>query len=385
MLRYWTAGESHGKFLVGILEGLPAGICISEESINHYLRRRQKVPGRSVRSHRIEEDRIQILSGLYGGRTTGAPIALMLPNRAPGEEPEGERLGTIPRPGHADYGGYVKYGFTHLAPVAERASARETAMRTALGVIALQFLRAFQIQVIGFLRSAGEFSISSAPENPEELLKERDASPFYCPEAEMTEKVKALLKKASSAGTTLGGSFEVRACNVPPGLGSYIQWDKRLDARLAFAFMSIPSVKAVEIGEGLKICKRFGSDAIDPILPGRRGENIPITRPTNYAGGIEGGMTNGMPIVVRGYVKPVPTQKKPLPSVNLRTGKPAPACYIRSDIFIVPSASVVGEGVMGLVLADALLEKFGGDCIQETLTAHRSYCRRIGFLQGTKR
>jgi len=386
MLRYWTAGESHGQFLVGIIEGLPAGLEVSEDFINQYLRRRQKVPGRSVRSHRIERDKIQILSGVSEGKTTGSPMALLLPNRARDEMLEGVKLGTIPRPGHADYPGYVKYGLSALTPVAERASARETAMRTALGAIAIQFLKVFQIQVIGFLRSAGSLSISSVPEEPKELLEKRDASPFYCPDPDMTGKMKALLKKVSAAGTTLGGCFEVRAYQVPPGLGSCAQWDKRLDARLSFALMSIPSVKAVEIGEGIEISRRFGRDAIDPIILSGGGKNPPspftfvdrgrkiaITRPTNYAGGIEGGISNGLPIVVRGYVKPVPTQKKPLPSVDFRTGKPAPAPYIRSDIFIVPSASVVGEAVIALVLADAILEKFGGDHIQDSLQAYRSY------------
>lgn len=415
VLTYTTAGESHGEALVGILSGMPAGLELSAEDIDPYLKRRQKAGGRGVRSHRIERDHARILSGVWRGATTGAPIAVMIENMerypphlsSPTEgggrvaEPphpslprKGEGTGagasvtgegglpgwTVPRPGHADYAGARKYDFKDITPVAERASARETAMRTALGAVALKFIDEFGIYLMGFTRGGGT---AWMPDDamPQDWFALREASrkaPFYCPHEPTAREIKTQLDAAAKAGTTLGGCFEVQARSCPPGLGSFVEWDKRLDARLAAALMSIPSVKAVEIGDGIASSKRLGRDALDAIYPGRRGEHeYEIKRETNHAGGIEGGMTNGETVVVRAFMKPVPTQKIPLDSMDLRTHEPESAPYVRSDTFVVPAASVVGEAVVALVLADALLEMFCGPTVDEIINYYGWYLEQV--------
>ncbi|MGH8104354.1 MAG: chorismate synthase [bacterium] len=376
-LKYTTAGESHGEALVGILSGMLAGVPISEAHIDPYLKRRQKASGRGARSQRLEQDRARILSGVWRGKTTGAPIAILIENRA---RDAPTSAWTVPRPGHADYAGFLKYGLGDITPIAERASGRETALRTALGAIALKFLDVFNIGVAGFTLGGG-YAVApdrSVPANLLSLLSARDASPFYCPDRKTTAALKIELRIAAKKGTTLGGVFEVRAYNIAPGLGSFAESYRRLDARLAGALMSIPSVKAVEIGDGIRCSKMLGYEAVDAMFPPDEPDLMPrVHRKTNHAGGIEGGMTNGEIVVARAYLKPVPTQQKPLPSVDLETGEAALAPYVRSDIFVVPAASVVGEAAVGMVLADAFLEKFGGDHIRDVQMAYAAYIRRL--------
>jgi len=366
MLRFLTAGESHGPCLVAIIEGIPAGLPIDIESINTDLARRQKGYGRSHRM-RIENDQAEILSGVIRGHTTGAPIALRIENRDWAnwkEKWENNTLEplTIPRPGHADYPGMVKYRLKDARPILERASARETAARVAVGAIAKQLLRAFGIQVGSFVLQIGSVR-AEIPDLPyPELWGLAEASEVRCPNETATALMKQAIDEARRARDTLGGIFEVQAINVPVGLGSHVHWDRRLDSRIAAAMMSIQAIKGVEIGSAFENASLPGTRVHDDLFTDGEGN---IVRRTNRAGGIEGGISNGAPIVVRAAMKPIATTATPHASVDLATLQPAHPVYQRSDICAVPAASVIGEAMLAWVLAEALIEKYGGDSLEE--------------------
>ena len=392
MLRFLTAGESHGPCLTAIVEGLPAGLAVDVEAINRDLARRQGGYGRGRRM-KIERDRVKVLGGIIAGRTTGAPVALRIENRdwanwrdrwAAGDgstEPSGRadstglaevlpRL-TVPRPGHADYAGMVKYGLDDARPVLERASARETAVRVAVGALAKQLLATFDVAVGSIVTEIGDVVATIPDLPPEELWALAEESDVRCPDEKAAGRMRAAIDAAREAGDSLGGVFVVVATGVPVGLGSHVHWDRRLDARLAAAVMSIPAIKGVEIGPAFENARRPGTQVHDELYPEEATEVATtngqggVTRFTNRAGGIEGGMTNGAPVVVRVAMKPIPTTLTPLRSVDLATGEPAETQYQRSDVCAVPAAAVVGEAMVAWVLADALLEKLGGDSLTE--------------------
>jgi len=369
-LRFLTAGESHGPCLIAIVDGIPAGLAIDAEAIDRELARRQGGYGRGGRM-RIERDRVEILSGVIAGVTTGAPVGLRIENRDwenwrdRWQENDLPKL-TVPRPGHADYAGMVKYGLDDARPVLERASARETAMRVAVGSLAKQLLSQFEIKIGSYVERIGAVT-AAIPDLPvEELWERAEGSDVRCPDADAAARMRAAIDAARAAGDTLGGVFTVVATGVPIGLGSHVQWDRRLDGVLARALVSIPAVKGVEIGDAFENAGRTGREVHDELFPDEEGN---VTRVTNRAGGIEGGMSNGAPIVVRAAVKPIPTTLSPLRSVDLATGAAARTEYQRSDVCVVPAAAVVGEAMVAFVLADALLEKFGGDSVAE-MKAH---------------
>jgi len=359
MLRFLTAGESHGKGLVAILEGMPAGIDVCEKELLSELSRRRKGYGRGKRAN-IEDDEFEIISGVSNGKTTGAPIAVVLKNKDY-ENWKGKYVPIFsPRPGHADYPGALKYGFKDARPVAERASARETAARVACGYFAKKLLEKAGVRVVSWVISIGEI-FANLPSEEERMKDEKIAfylfelaekSEVRCPDLTASQKMKEIIDEAREKGDTLGGVFEVAAVNAPAGLGSFVHWDRRLDARLSAAVMSIPGIKGVEIGLGFKVANLFGSKAQD-IIGGEK-------RLTNNAGGIEGGMSNGEMIFLRAAMKPIPTLQNPLPSVDLRTMEKTLAHAERSDVCAVGSAAVVAESMVALVLADALLEERGG-------------------------
>jgi len=383
MLRFLTAGESHGQALVAILEGVPAGLAVDFNLVTADLRRRQTGYGRGRRMA-IESDRAQPLSGVRHGRTTGGPIALVIPNKdwenwqrtmhAEAEMPAGASGAdrppvTRPRPGHADLAGFVKYGHDDMRNVLERASARETAARVAVGAIARQLLRAIETEIASHVTAIGGAAVAS----PLAVTFDRARaiapdSPLHCADADVEARMIAEIDRARDAGDTMGGSFEVIAHGVPPGLGSYVQWDRKLDGRLAQALMSIPAIKAVGFGLGPAVAQLPGSRVHDEIVPleaARADATIGVARPTNHAGGLEGGVTNGEDLRVTAYMKPISTLMQPLRSVDLATMTESPATIERSDVCAVPAAAVVGEAMVALVLADAMLEKFGGDSIEE--------------------
>jgi chorismate synthase len=366
MLRFLTAGESHGPCLTAIVEGLPAGLMVDVNAIDRDLARRQVGYGRGERMQ-IERDRVEILGGVIAGRTTGAPVALSITNRdwanwcdrwAAGDL---ERL-SVPRPGHADYAGMAKYGLDDARPVLERASARETAARVAVGALAKQLLAVFDITIGSYVVEIGSV-VASIPDLPgEELWARAEANDVRCPDEDSARQMREAIDAARQAGDSLGGIFVVFATGVPIGLGSHVHWDRRLDARLAAALISIPAVKGVEIGPAFENARRPGTQVHDELHPDGQGG---VSRVTNRAGGIEGGMSNGAPVVVRAAMKPIPTTLAPLRSVDLVTGEPAQTQYQRSDVCAVPAASVVGEAMVAWVLADALNEKLGGDSLAE--------------------
>jgi len=370
MLKYFTAGDSHGAALMGILEGFPAHVPISENRINQILARRQGGYGRGVRMQ-MEYDQVRLISGIWRGKSSGAPIGLLIHNKSMHDAATVPPR-TVPRPGHADLAGAWKYGFEDdFNPIIERASARETAMRVAIGAICQMLLAECQIEVIGHVRQIGSIQTPKLNLPTDELRRLIMQSPVYCADPITSERMVQLVDNAQKTGDTLGGSFEVITFNTPPGLGSHVHYENRLDARLALHLMSIPSVKAVEIGEGVKGSQQPGSQMHDAILV----DSGTVVRGSNRAGGIEGGISNGQPIVVRAYLKPIPTLRQPLPSVDLATGVRTPAPYIRSDVMVVPAAAVVGEAVVAFVIAQALLEKFGSDTlpeIQEHLKFYRN-------------
>jgi len=393
MLRFLTAGESHGKALVAILEGLPAGLRIDADEITRHLRRRQGGYGRGRRMA-IESDRAEITAGVRKGSTTGAPVALLIPNRdwvnwqltmhvepeAPAEATGARRAPVVrPRPGHADLAGAAKYAHDDIRDVLERASARETAARVAVGGLARQMLAALDVEITSHVTGIGGVEVTVDTVDFASAAALPDDAPLRCVDGSVEREMIAAIDRAREVGDTLGGSFEVIARGVPLGLGSYVQWDRKLDGRLAQAMMSIPAIKAVGIGLGPEVARRPGSAVHDEIL-GRAGGDpgaLAIRRPTNRAGGLEGGVTNGEEVRVTGYMKPISTLMKPLRSVDLTTFEEAPAAIERSDVCAVPAAAVVGEAMVALVLADAVLERFGGDSMPQLLASVREAANEI--------
>lgn len=369
MLRFLTAGESHGPALVGIVEGLPAGLDVDPESINRDLARRQIGVGRSARM-RIEKDRAEILSGVVNGQTIGAPVALRIENLDYSNWNASRKSvprQTIPRPGHADLAGAIKYGLDDLRLVAERASARETAMRVACGSLARQLLAEFEIVIGSHVLEIGGVCAEIPNVSYPDIFSRALASDVAVADEASAEKIRARIEEVMRAKDTVGGVIEIVALNVPAGLGSHVHWDRKLDGLLAQAVMSIQSVKGVEIGTAFENARRLGTEVQDEIFPSdEQSRHAPrATRHTNRAGGLEGGITNGMPIVVRAALKPIATTATPLRSIDLATGQPALAQYQRSDFCHVPRACVIGEAMVAWVLAGALMEKLGGDSIHE--------------------
>jgi chorismate synthase len=385
VLRFQTAGESHGEGLTAILDGMPAGLPIDAAAIDRDLTRRQGGYGRGGRM-KIESDQVRILGGVRHGRTLGGPIALHIANRdapnwkkvmAVGPVPAGDEAAkalTRPRPGHADLAGALKYDTHDARDILERASARETAARVAAGGVARALLRELGVDVWSFTAEVGGVAVD--PARATLSREEADASPLRCPDPVAEAAMIARIDEARSNGDTVGGVFEVVAHGLPIGLGSYVHWDRRLDAALAAAVMSINIVKGVELGLGFEQTRRFGS-AVHDVIAGR-GEGGRWIHRSNNAGGLTGGVTNGEPLVVRGAVKPISTLARPLPSADLVTGDGVDkAHYERSDISVVPAAGVVGEAMVMLTLADAMLEKFGGDTMGDTRSALDRYVERI--------
>jgi len=379
MLRFLDAGESHGKCLMGIIEGLPAGFSLSEEKINLNLKRRQGGYGRGERM-KIEQDRVEILSGLVEGKTIGNPLGLMIKNKdwENWQEKEYSPL-TIPRPGHADFSGAIKYGFKDVRNVLERASARQTAMRVGIGSAASSLLEEFNVDIYSYVLRIGQVKARRITSFDSKIKTEINKSPVYCIDGIASIGMCREIDRAREKGDTLGGVFEVVIAGVPTGLGSYVQWDRRLDARLASALMSIPGVKAVEIGKGIEASEKKGSAVHDEIFTQEESEKDPFRyyRKTNRAGGIEGGVTNGEKVVIRAYLKPIPTLINPLRSIDFATKKETRAIYQRSDICVVPAASVVGEAVAAWEIAVAFLEKFGGDSLVEIKENFKNYKKRL--------
>lgn len=378
MLRFLTAGESHGKALVMIVEGMPAGLDLSEDYIAADLARRQKGYGRG-RRQKIEQDRAEIISGVRHGKTLGSPIALMIQNRdwvnwteqmsvAP-VDAELEKVTRL-RPGHADLAGAVKYDFDEVRPVLERASARETAARVAVGAVCKRLLEEFGMEFHSHVVQIGDVD-AVVPEAIDWAAVEE--SPVRVADKATEEKMVAAIDHARNNGDTLGGVVEGRVSGVPIGLGSHVHWDRKLDGLLAQALMSIHSVKGVEIGGGFGLTRATGSHVHDVIEPAERWSGRMWERATNNAGGLEGGITNGQDIVVRVALKPIATLPRSLPTADLATGEEVPAHYERSDVCVVPAAGVIVEAMCAIVLAAAALEKFGGDSLKETLRNWRSY------------
>jgi chorismate synthase len=378
MLRFLTAGESHGQALVMTMDGMPAGLVLDIDALNAQLRRRQGGYGRGRRMA-IESDRAEIFAGVRHGRTTGAPIALLIRNRdwvnwqqtmyVEAQMPEGasgtkRAHVTRPRPGHADLAGALKYGHDDIRDVLERASARETAARVAAGSLARQLLAGFGVRIASHVSAIGSVAL---PEDRvvsfDEAAAQPDDAPLRCVDPDVQQRMIAAIDAAKDAGDTIGGAFEVIAAGLPPGLGSYVQWDRKLDGRLGQALLCIHAIKAVGVGIGPEVAIRPGSRVHDEILPPSGADTL--VRPTNNAGGLEGGVTNGQDVRVSGFMKPIATLMKPLRSVDLTTMSEAPAAIERSDVCAVPAAAVVSEAMVAFVLADAFLEKFGGDSIDE--------------------
>ena len=394
MLRFLTAGESHGQALVAFLEGMPAGLALDFTAVNREMRRRQLGYGRGRRMA-IESDRAQFLSGVRHGLTTGAPIAIMIPNKdwenwqrtmaveAPptvGTPGVDRPAVTRPRPGHADLAGIAKYGSPDIRNILERASARETAARVAVGAVARQLLRVLGAEIVSHVVAIGSASIG----DPLRVSFERargipEDSPLHCVDPEVERAMMQAIDAARDAGDTMGGSFEVIVHGLPPGLGSHVQWDRKLDGLLAQALMSIQAIKAVGIGRGPDVATLPGSRIHDEILP-YHGDgpapDVAVARPTNNAGGLEGGITNGEDLRVMGYMKPIATLMKPLRSVDVTTMENSPAAIERSDVCAVSAAAVVGEAMVAIVLAQAAIEKFGGDSVEEMTANWRAFRER---------
>ncbi len=387
MVRWFTAGESHGPGLMIIVEGIPAGLRVSEEYIAVHLGRRQKGYGRGGRML-IEQDHARIMSGVRHGYTLGSPIGMTIENKDwvnwlevmaieyienPSQEGRGKRVTRI-RPGHADLPGTMKYGFDDVRNSLERASARETAARVAAGAVAMRLLEEFGIKLHSQVISIGGITATT----PEDIDWDAvEASPVRCADEAAATLMMAEIDAAKEAGDTIGGTVEVIAENVPIGLGSHVHWDRKLDGLIAQALMSINAVKAVSLGPGWEINDRRGSQVQDVIEPVTDLDH-PWQRKTNRAGGLEGGMTDGMPVVARFAIKPIATLYNPLPSVDLDTGEPVQAHFERSDVCQVPPAGVIGEAMLALVLADAFMEKFGGDSIPETRRNYEGYLKTVG-------
>lgn len=383
MLRWLTAGESHGPQLTVVIEGLPSGLEISEADLRRDLARRQGGHGRGGRQ-KIETDVARIVSGVRGGFTIGSPVTLVLENKdhanwtaemTAAKEGFAPKVVTRLRPGHADLAGTLKYGHTDIRNVLERSSARETATRVAAGGVARKLLERFGVEILSFTQSIGTVDIGYEGCDPDTVTSEMiEASQVRCPDPDASAQMVAEIDNVSELGDTLGGTFRVIARGLPPGLGSYVHWDRKLDGRLAQAILSINAVKGVEFGAGFQGAARRGSQFHDEIeYEGGRFRHL-----TNRAGGLTGGMTNGEPIDLRVAIKPISTMKKPLPSVDLLTKEKVEAHYERSDVCVVPAAGVIGEAVVAMTLADAFLEKFGGDSMPELERNHRSYLEAIG-------
>jgi chorismate synthase len=378
-LRFLTAGESHGPSLTTILDGIPAGLPLTPDIINKELARRQQGYGSGGRM-KIEKDTVQILGGVMGGETTGAPIALLVQNddhvkwKGKAIEPM-----TAPRPGHADLTGAVKYGYKDLRPALERASARETTMRVAAGAVCKHFLAQFGIIVGGYVSSIGEIQTDFGDMPFEERFIRAEESDVRCPIESSADQMRAEIEKTIHGKNTLGGVLEIVALNLPVGLGSFVQWDCRLEAKLAMAIMSVQAIKGVEVGDAFENAKRIGTQAHDPIqLQNAEGgtpalargasvqnKTFDLRRLTNRAGGIEGGISNGQPIIIRAAMKPIATTLLPQPTVDLASGTESPTKYERSDFCPVPRAVPILEAMVAFVLADALIEKLGGDSMNE--------------------
>ncbi|HSF09369.1 MAG TPA: chorismate synthase [Nitrospirales bacterium] len=384
MLRYLNAGESHGRGLMAVVEGVPSGLPVTAEGINVDLIRRQGGYGRGGRM-RIEKDRIEFICGVRKGKTLGNPLGLLIWNKdwenwkdimasEPGP-PSTERVVTRPRPGHADLVGAIKYGHSDIRNVLEKASARETAIRVAIGGVAKSLLAEFDMRVVSYTMDIGGIAAPS-PNDPLIAYEHAEQSEVRCHDPETAKKMVEQIRAAKHKGDSLGGIFEVVVTNVPIGLGTYAQWDRRLSARLAFAAMSIQAMKGVEIGMGFASARRFGSEVHDDIYFDKATGQF--TRKSNNAGGLEGGITNGQPIVLRVAMKPIATLYTPKDSVDIETKEPFEATVERSDICTVPAAGVVGEAVIAYEMANALIEKFGGDTLDEmkrNFEAYQEYVR----------
>lgn len=387
MLRFETAGESHGECLVATLTGLPAGVPVSAASINHELWRRQQGFGRGGRM-KIETDQVEIVSGVRHSETIGSPVAIIIRNRdwqnwtevlpvqaAPDSEEKKKPL-KRPRPGHADLAGAIKYNYREARYILERASARETTARVAVGGLCKAYLSEFGIKVLSHVVQVGGVRLERPAEWAEiEAVNQKPEVLLNCVDPGVEKKMKEVVDEAYRTGDTVGGAFEVRAHNVPVGLGSHITWDSRLDGRLAQAIVSMQAVKGVEIGSAEEAAASFGSKVQDTIHYDRgRSE---FFRGANKAGGLEGGITNGQDLVVRGLLKPISTLRRPLESVDLDTREPALAAYERSDVAVVPAAGVIGEAMVAIVLAGAMIEKFGGDSLTETRRNFQGYLEQV--------
>jgi chorismate synthase len=388
MLRYFTSGESHGEALVAFLSGLPAGLTVDQAFVDRELWRRQQGFGRGGRM-KIETDRAHFLSGVHHGKTIGSPIAVMLENRdwqnwkeaLPVEtgDPEKHKRVASPRPGHADLAGVLKYDFTEARYVLERASARESAARVAIGALAKLLLRELDVEVLSHVIAVGAVSIADReiPWEQIEPLSRKDEVLLSCADADAEQRMRNEVDKVLRTGDSVGGVFEVVAHNVPPGLGSYVQWDERLDALLAAAVMSLQAVKAVEIGSAIQAAHSQGSAVHDEIGYQNDTGFAGFTRTRNNAGGLEGGVSNGQEIRVRGYLKPISTLRRPLQSVDFTTREPVKAAYERSDVCVVPAAGVAAEAMVALTLARCALEKFGGDSLRETKRNFQGYLDQL--------
>ncbi len=391
-MRYLTAGESHGPALLGIIEGLPAGLTLDEAYLHRQLARRQGGYGRGGRMS-LEKDRVQILSGVRFGKTTGSPLSLLMENKdwpnwqgVLSPDPRhatAEKQLTCPRPGHADLAGGIKYLLPDLRDVLERASARETAMRVAVGSVAASLLAHFQVIIAAHVVAVGEVTARTRAQAwSAAVIREKTAGTlFYCLDGEAELLMQKSVDDARERGDTLGGIFEVQVDGLPPGLGSYVHWDRRLDARLAGALMSIPGIKGVEIGLGFTAAARPGSLAHDAIVRDGQGR---ISRASNRAGGLEGGISNGQPLILRAAMKPIPTLRAALPSIDLADGQAKDAAVERADICAVPAASVVGEAVVAWELARAFTEKFSADSLTEMETAFAHYLELVKAYLGEK-
>lgn len=389
MIRFTTAGESHGRALVSILEGIPAGLPLVAEDVDRELRRRMAGHGRGARM-KIEQDAVEFLSGVRAGETLASPIALLIWNRdwdnwrdvmAP--EPDGADAGarrrkvTRPRPGHADLVGSLKYDRSDARDILERASARETAARVACGAVCRRLLAEFGVEIGSHVVELGSVAAPVSDPIPTPLNEAADRSPVRCLDAGAGEAMVAAIDEATAARDSLGGVAEVVVRGLPLGLGSHVSWDRKLDGRLAGAMMSIPAVKGVEIGLGFEAARRPGSQVHDELEPGGAAAKGNVTRSSNRAGGLEGGMTTGEPLVVRAAMKPISTLRRPLKSVNLETGEPEQAQSERADITAVPAMGVVAEAMTAIVLAQALVEKFGGDSLADLRSAFEAYLTRL--------
>ena len=390
MLRYLTAGESHGELLMGIIEGMPSGLLIRVTDIDRDLARRQTGYGRGGRM-KIEKDTVKIFTGVRWGRTLGSPIGLMVRNKdwenwRDKMSPDPMFLNsaepvTRPRPGHADLPGILKYGMADIRNILERSSSRETAMRVAVGAVAKRLLEEFGIDVISHVVSIGGVFSKVPQVSPEEIRKRAEASELRCSDPEAEKRMMRKIDEMKTAGDSLGGVFELIITGVPIGLGSHAHWDRKLDSRLASVIMSIQAIKGVEIGAGFGVANRPGSLVHDEILWSRKAG---FYRKTNMAGGIEGGMSNGENIVLRAAMKPIPTLMKPLRSVDVLSKKPFKASVERSDVCAVPAAGVVAEAVAAFEIASAMIEKFGGDSIDEMKRNYDGYLKHLRFRTGVE-